>query len=185
MSTRRARKDNARLAWHQCPSCHRFTRTTEYAAYRACDGCMMNWLVPAQRKAPEPPTVHCRNCGHELWSGRCPMCREHDAETVGLHAMPALCGAITVMRDRLDPIDGGKLRTCERPVGHAGRHRAHYCGRPRYWAEANGFSPPGQPQSRCARCGQYTSHPAEKTGTLSWCDACFHRWLTASFANVD
>ncbi len=54
-----------------------------------CDSCDprnqrhldMYWSLA--QSAAYPAEGQCRNCGHALWSGRCPMCREHDAETVG------------------------------------------------------------------------------------------------------
>jgi len=48
--------------------------SARYVDYLAANG------TPIQFRAPR---TTCRNCGHELWSGRCPSCTEHDAETVG------------------------------------------------------------------------------------------------------
>jgi len=47
------------------------------------------------------------------------------------------CQAATIMRShpKDDPTDKGKWRPCERPMGHRGRHRTHYCGRVRYWSD--------------------------------------------------
>jgi len=47
------------------------------------------------------------------------------------------CQAATIMRShpKDDPTDEGKWRPCERPKGHSGRHRTHYCGRVRYWSD--------------------------------------------------
>lgn len=67
---------------HRCQCCHRYTRATEYAQYRACDGCMMNWLVPV----PAPPKPRRCHCGRFLpamakYQQLCDRCFRHLAES--------------------------------------------------------------------------------------------------------
>ena len=75
-----------------CPCCgspNTKTYTTSGGAvFRNCQKCFCKWYPDARaeigpRIADEPPVRMCSNCGHELWSGRCPMCSEHNAETIG------------------------------------------------------------------------------------------------------